>query len=172
MVLPRERAYIESLAVYVNTTDPKLASPAARLLSYAEALREKVYSIYKEEDENSAIMYGLALLAVGYYNEQEPEDGFPNLLAAGAIEQQVVAWNPGSPGGLHYSIHSYDQPALAARALPAAHAYLNSSTAVPHAIHMPSHIYCDLGLWRDAMDANIVSMDTAFARDNSYTGDW
>lgn len=54
-------------------------------------------------------MYGLALIAVGYYSEQEPANGFPSLTRAGLVEELVLLDVPDSPGALHYVIHSYDQ---------------------------------------------------------------
>jgi hypothetical protein len=73
---------------------------------------------------------------------------------------------------LHYIIHSYDQPPLATRALAAANKYLNVSVLVPHALHMPSHIYSDLGMWIDMIHANILSMNSAFKFNSFPTGDW
>lgn len=54
-------------------------------------------------------MYGLALIAVGYYAEQEPALGFPSLTRAGLVEELVLLDVPDSPGALHYTIHAYDQ---------------------------------------------------------------
>ena len=56
-------------------------------------------------------MYGLALIAVGYYSENEPAAGFPTLTHAGLVEELVLLTVPESPGALHYTIHSYDQVA-------------------------------------------------------------
>jgi tetratricopeptide (TPR) repeat protein len=95
------------------------------------------------------------------------------------VEESMVLRNELSPGALHFVIHSYDQPAFASRALIAANIYVNSSVSVPHAIHMPSHIYNDLGLWFDAVDSNVRSLNTAYqyAQSSSNgqqrtTGDW
>ena len=64
---------------------------------------------------------------------------------------------PQHPGALHYLIHAYDTDALADRGLPAARAYAASAPAVPHALHMPSHIFLRLGLWQEARDSNLAS---------------
>jgi hypothetical protein len=73
---------------------------------------------------------------------------------------------------LHYVIHAYDQPALASRALLAAEAFARVADGVPHQIHMPSHIYSDLGMWSDSVSANIGSLNAAYAVANVRTGDW
>jgi hypothetical protein len=167
---PLEKAYIEALAVYYNESDH--SNPATVLRNYANALKEKVVIPYSTIDDNVGVLYGLALLAVGFYDDYEPQNGFPNLKQAGIIEEEMVFRNPLSPGGLHYVIHAYDQPGMAPRALDAAYTYLNASVAVPHAIHMPSHIFGDLGLWTDSVSANVLSMNTATGIAGHFTGDW
>src|SRR5262249_22680340 len=54
-------------------------------------------------------------------------------------------------------IHSYDVPPLAAKALPAARAYAGIAPAVPHALHMPSHTFTRVGLWKESVATNIKS---------------
>jgi hypothetical protein len=48
----RERGYIESLAVYMNTTDPNL-QPPQRLKMFADAVNAKVYQPFDSVDENA-----------------------------------------------------------------------------------------------------------------------
>jgi len=61
---------------------------------------------------------------------------------------------PQHPGAAHYLIHAYDNPEMAKMGLPAARAYAQIAPAAPHALHMPSHIFTLLGLWRDSMVSN------------------
>src|SRR5262249_50740670 len=61
----------------------------------------------------------------------------------------------------HYLIHAYDFPPLAERGLPAAKAYASIAPVVPHALHMPSHIFVRLGMWNEAIDSNIKSAQAA-----------
>eukprot|EP00602_Paraphysomonas_sp_CaronLab_P005248 CAMPEP_0185037884 /NCGR_PEP_ID=MMETSP1103-20130426/32887_1 /TAXON_ID=36769 /ORGANISM="Paraphysomonas bandaiensis, Strain Caron Lab Isolate" /LENGTH=556 /DNA_ID=CAMNT_0027576069 /DNA_START=29 /DNA_END=1699 /DNA_ORIENTATION=+ len=171
-ITDRELGYIESLAVYMNTSDPTITDPAKRLQKYADAVNWKVYQPYDPIDENAGVIYGLAMIGVGYYSETEPEDGFPNLMLAGLTEELIVRRNKESPGALHYVIHSYDQPGYAFRALDAAYKYCNVSVKVPHALHMPSHIFSDLGLWDDMITANTRSMNSAYSTASEPTGDW
>ena len=119
-VTAREAAYIAALAQYANTSAS--LTPTARLQLYADALNATVYTPYAPTDEHASILYGLALLGVGYYSETEPADGWPHLLEAARLEEAVLApgRNPEAPGALHYVVHAYDQPSLAVRALGAA----------------------------------------------------
>src|SRR4029079_3968181 len=61
---------------------------------------------------------------------------------------------PNHPGLAHYIIHSYDVPALADKALPAARAYAEIAPSVPHALHMPSHTFTRTGLWKESVATN------------------
>jgi tetratricopeptide (TPR) repeat protein len=68
---------------------------------------------------------------------------------------------PQHPGAIHYLIHAYDYPSLAAMALPAARAYAKVAPSSPHALHMPSHIFTRLGLWSESIESNLASADAA-----------
>ncbi len=43
---------------------------------------------------------------------------------------------------------------MAEDGLTAALCYADIAPAVPHALHMPSHIFTRLGMWRQSIDAN------------------
>jgi len=60
-------------------------------------------------------------------------------------------------------------PALAERALPAARAYADIAPAVPHALHMPSHTFTRVGLWKESVATNIKS--AAEAEKTNGTGE-
>jgi hypothetical protein len=68
---------------------------------------------------------------------------------------------PNHPGIAHYIIHTYDVPALAQKALPAARAYADIAPAVPHALHMPSHTFTRVGFWKESVSTNIRSANEA-----------
>ena len=61
---------------------------------------------------------------------------------------------PDHPGVLHYMIHGYDEPILAPLGLRAALRYAEVAPAAPHALHMPSHIFVQLGMWDRAVASN------------------
>jgi tetratricopeptide (TPR) repeat protein len=74
--------------------------------------------------------------------------------AAAAILEPLLAKAPEHPGVLHYTIHTYDDPQHAALALAAARRYSRVAPAAHHALHMPSHIFLQLGMWDDAAASN------------------
>ena len=55
-----------------------------------------------------------------------------------------------------------DNPAMASLALPAARKYASIAPSSPHAVHMPSHIFARLGLWRDDINSpNLAAIRVA-----------
>ncbi|HEX2228455.1 MAG TPA: hypothetical protein VHM64_15070, partial [Candidatus Binatia bacterium] len=54
-------------------------------------------------------------------------------------------------------IHAYDDPKHAHLALDAARRYAQIAPAAPHALHMPSHIFLQLGMWAEAAASNEAS---------------
>jgi tetratricopeptide (TPR) repeat protein len=61
----------------------------------------------------------------------------------------------------HYVIHATDYPPLARLGLFAARRYAEIAPDVPHAQHMPSHIFTRLGLWQDVAGSNLRSATAA-----------
>ena len=63
------------------------------------------------------------------------------------------------PGVSHFLIHAYDYPPLADKGIAAARRYAGIAPAVPHARHMPSHIYSMVGLWEESIASNMGSLE-------------
>jgi tetratricopeptide (TPR) repeat protein len=60
-------------------------------------------------------------------------------------------------GVAHYLIHTYEYAELAEKGLPAARAYGAIAPTVPHTLHMPSHIFSRVGLWKEMVESNRAS---------------
>ncbi len=75
--------------------------------------------------------------------------------------EKIYRENPKHPGAAHFIIHSFDDPDHAPLALPAARAYAGIAPSAAHALHMPSHIFVQLGMWEDAAKSNIVAYKAA-----------
>jgi tetratricopeptide (TPR) repeat protein len=71
---------------------------------------------------------------------------------------------PEHPGLAHYIIHAYDVPALAPKALPAARRYASIAPSAPHALHMPSHTFTRVGSWKESIETNIASEQSALSQ--------
>jgi tetratricopeptide (TPR) repeat protein len=166
----RERRFITALNAYYNTPDgaPAAATgqschgpvgPRDRVVAYEKAMRE-LYERYPDDFE-TRVFYALAVLSVGYATPTDTT--LSNQLQAAAILEKLWATNRNHPGAAHYLIHCYDYPALATRGLAAAKAYDSIAPWVPHALHMPSHIFTRLGMWDESIAVNRSAADAAQA---------
>src|SRR5207253_6712713 len=77
------------------------------------------------------------------------------------IRSRMLLIKPERPVLTRYIVHAFDYPELAELALPAARAYARIAPSAPHALHMPSHIFTRLGMWKESIDSNITSAQTA-----------
>lgn len=151
----RERDYIDAVAAYYEHFAERSHGARIRSLSDAfEALAER----YPDDDETQ-IFNALYLTA-----SQPPTDkSYSRARKAAAILEAQFAKHPDHPGVAHYLIHSYDYPAIARNGLPAAFCYSGIAPDAAHALHMPSHIFTRVGLWRESIDTNVRSVVAAKA---------
>jgi tetratricopeptide (TPR) repeat protein len=147
---PREQAYVAALETFYR--DSERLDHKTRALAYSAAMKE-LHALYPQ-DREAAVFYALSLVAAG---AMDKDPSFAREKEAGAILDRVLALEPDHPGVTHYLIHSFDYPALAQLALPAARRYADIAPASPHAQHMPSHIFVRLGQWEEAIESNRAS---------------
>jgi tetratricopeptide (TPR) repeat protein len=147
----RERDYIEAIAIFYRDSD-KLDN-RTRSVAYEKAM-EQVYLRYPD-DREAGLFYALALNATALPTDKT----YANQEKAAKILQRVFAEQPNHPGAAHYLIHSYDSAPLADLGLPAAICYSDIAPAVPHALHMPSHIFTRVGQWQNAIASNRASVE-------------
>ena len=164
---PREIAFVEALEALYKVG--QLDYPT-RAQNY-EAAMEKVYQTYPDDDE-AAVFYALSL--VGTAQALPADKTYSREKKAAEILNRVLHKQPNHPGVAHYLIHAYDFPALANLALDAARSYAKIAPAVPHALHMPSHIFTRLGLWQESISSNLDSEAAAkdYARRTKMVGVW
>ncbi len=145
---PRERAYLDVLDRYFNAAAE--GDHVARLKVLDEAWGELAA---KYPDDLDAIAFSaLYHLAPARFVAKDKSHRIQ--LEAGKRLQQVAAKVPDHPGAQHYKIHAYDFPLLADRAIEVCDTYSGIAPAVPHALHMPTHIYTRRGLWEKSIDFN------------------
>jgi tetratricopeptide (TPR) repeat protein len=145
----RERDYIAALATYFK--DWETRDHRTRVLAFEKAI-EGLVAKYPTDDE-AKILYALVLNVTALPTDKS----FTNQLKAGGILEPLFKKYPNHPGVAHYLIHTYDYAELAERGLPAARTYSMIAPAVPHALHMPSHIFSRVGLWSEMVESNRVS---------------
>ena len=147
---PRERAFGEAFeALFVDGTLP------VRVRGFSDAMR--VVALAYPDDLDAGSFAALASMFAAYNGDLSAVERQASRDAAVDFAQRVFTANPNHPGGAHYLIHACDNPELAARGLEAARRYAQIAPEAEHALHMPSHIFVQLGLWRDTVASNVRS---------------
>src|SRR5262249_17054752 len=160
----REKLYLAAVAELYK--DAGAGTREERNERYRDAMAE-VHDKYP--DDETKLFYGLSILGA----IPEGFAGFQQLCGQAAqLFEGVYSRHPDHPGVLHYLIHAYDDPEHAQLGLKAARAYAKSAPAVPHALHMPSHIFTRLGYWDESAATNLRGWNASEAdvRRAYYTG--
>jgi tetratricopeptide (TPR) repeat protein len=151
---PREKLYLNAVAALFK--DAGAGPKAARDEGYRDAMAAAYASF---PDDETKLFYGLAILGA----IKEGTKGFERQAQAAKLFEEVYARCPDHPGALHYLIHAYDDPTHAEQGLEVARKYANAAAAVPHALHMPSHIFTRLGYWDESAATNERAWETSEA---------
>ena len=149
----RERAYLAAVAKLY--ADSERLDQHARIVAYEAAM--SALSAAYPDDAEARIFHAIALAASALPTDKT----YAKQLRAGAILEEMFAKQPDHPGLAHYIIHSYDYPALASRAAAAAERYADIAPSAAHALHMPSHTFTRVGLWRESVKTNLRSKEEA-----------
>ncbi len=149
---PKEKALMEAVNALFYTAGDK----PARDNAYSNAMA-KMYAQWPDDHEVD-ILYALSLLGT----VRPGDTGFRRQALAASLAMKVYRDNPDHPGAAHFIIHSFDDPDHAILALPAARKYAQIAPTAAHALHMPSHIFVQLGMWDDVRTSNIAAYKAAF----------
>ena len=166
----RERGFITALNTYYNTADSSSAAPVGqschgpvgprdRVVAYEKAMRQ-LRDKYPDDFEVQTF-YAFAVLSTGYATPNDTS--LSKQLEGAGILEKLWKQNTNHPGVVHYLIHAYDYPQFAQRGLTAAQMYDDIAPWVPHALHMPSHIFTRLGMWDESIAANQASAEASRA---------
>ena len=146
----REKMWMEAVETLYGDGEKE-----ARDWAYAEAM-EKIADRYPDDLEARSF-YALALLGT----VRRAGNDFRQQIKAAAVAEEIFREHPTHPGAAHYIIHAFDDPLHAPLALYAADRYAEIAPDVEHALHMPSHIYVQLGLWDKVVMANRRAYDSS-----------
>jgi tetratricopeptide (TPR) repeat protein len=149
----REMDYISAVTAFYK--DWESVSHPMRISAW-EKIQEKVFKA-NPEDIDAGAFYALAHLATAPKSDKT----FTYQKEAGALLEKLRTKAPMHPGLFHYTIHAYDNPLLASRALEVAREYDKIAPDAPHAQHMPSHIFVRMGLWTLTTEWNLRSAEAA-----------
>lgn len=146
---PRDRVLVQ--AMVVRTPD-------------GEAFANQAYAAFLESaalrmpaDDTISVMAADARMIAS------DREMVPGSLAQRLLER-VLARNPGHGGAIHYYIHLTDWIDRQHLALPYAARLGRIAPAASHLVHMPSHTFYGVGLYREAAAANVeaIAADRAF----------
>ena len=147
----RERAWMAAVEIlFPSEGGDDDSEKAARDAAYAEAMERLAEA---HPDVEARVFHALALQGVVYGGVEEARR-FPVLMRSAAGLEELLDEHPDHPGVLHYLIHAYDDPTHAPLGLRAARTYARVAPAAHHALHMPSHIFVQLGRWPEASSSN------------------
>ena len=149
----RERAFIAAAEAFFQ--DPESTDYWARIHRF-EAASEQVYLAYPD-DREAAAFYALSHLATA---SQAEEPSVHNAESA-EILLAIFDQEPTHPGAVHYTIHANDIDGRAEESLEVVRSYDDIAPSVPHALHMPTHIYVRLGEWDEVIRWNEKSAEAA-----------
>jgi tetratricopeptide (TPR) repeat protein len=147
----REREWLDAIRTYFR--DHETVAVDGRLLAYSKAMRTLAERY--PDDFEAQVYYALSLQA----SAPKTDLSYSNQLESAEILERLYAQNPQHPGITHYLIHAYDFAPFADKGIPAARRYASIAPAVPHARHMPAHIYSMVGLWKDSIASNFSALD-------------
>ena len=146
----KERDYIEALARRYSK-DPK-ADRAPLDRAFAEAMR--ALSRKYPDDLDAATLFAASLMEASPWNywtrDGQPREDTPDILAT---LENVLGRDPEHEGALHYYIHAVE-PVDPERGLKAADSLIGLAPGAGHLVHMPSHIWIQLGRYRESYESN------------------
>ena len=166
----REKGFVNAVEELWGEGDSR-----QRRIAYMNAM-ERLYGQFPNDDEVKTF-YALSILSAS----SAVDDRTSRMnVKAGALAMEVFKRNPNHPGATHYIIHAFDDPVHAPLALEAAKVYAKIVPAVSHAVHMPTHIFIQHGMWNEVASQNIRAFNVAkelwqpgdVPGDMSHSGDW
>jgi tetratricopeptide (TPR) repeat protein len=123
-------------------------------------------------------MYAEALLNISPWMLWDLNSGIPadHAVSARNVIEKALLLAPNHPGLNHFMVHLMEMSPTPEVSLPSCAVLRRYFPSAGHLIHMPSHIYVLLGMWQDAVDANVEASvaDTQYVQKegiyNYYTG--
>jgi len=149
---PLEKMYIESIVARRKPAkDPDN--------EYIQGLRAIVAKYPKEVEAKSYLT--LHLMRGFTLPDHKPREGS---MEAVALLKELLAEAPDHPGVHHYVIHGFEGSTFAKEAWPSCRRYPELVTNIPHALHMPGHIWSQTGKW----DEGVKSFSIAAENERGY----
>ncbi len=159
---PAEQAMIRALSRRYQAKPPEDRAPLDQ--AYADAMADVARRF--PDNDNVQVLYAESLMDLSPWDYWDAGGARPKqrTVATIAALERVLKRNPTHAGAAHYYIHTMEASTKPDKALPAARALAGQMPGAGHMVHMPSHIYYRVGMYRDARQANV----DAIAADERY----
>src|SRR5579872_3195161 len=148
-----EKLYIVSIAARRN---PDSKDPDG---DYIKGLRAIVAAYPKEVEAKTYL--ALHLMQGFTTPDKQP---LPGSMEAATILRDLLTVAPDHMGVHHYIIHGFEGSSFARDAWPSCRRYPELVPNIPHALHMPGHIWAQTGKWEEAAQ----SFESAAENERGY----
>ena len=106
----------------------------------------------------------LALMIMRGFTLPDKKPRNATSMEAVAILRELLVEVPDHPGVHHYVIHGWEGSDFAKDAWPSCRRYAQLVSNIPHALHMPGHVWAQTGKWDEA----VQSFDAAAVNERGY----
>ena len=153
---PAEQALIRAVARRYSA-DPRMER-AALDKAYADAMADAARAY--PNDDTIQVLFAEALMDLAPWDYWAAAGTQPKHRTAEMVDalERVLERNPSHPGAAHYYIHTMEASSQPDKALPAARVLARQIPGAGHIVHMPSHIYYRLGMYREALQSNVEAV--------------
>jgi len=134
-----EKLYIKAIAARRNLKSKTFYE------DYIVGLRAVVKA--NPQEVEARLFLALQLMRGYVQPDKTPREG---TMESVSILRQLFKEMPNHPGVPHYMIHGWEGSTFAAEAENPAHHYATLAAGIPHALHMPGHIFSQTGKWNEA----------------------
>jgi tetratricopeptide (TPR) repeat protein len=159
---PQERALIRAVTQRYAKAPPADRAPLDR--AYADAMQEAARAF--PADDHIQVLYAESLMDLSPWDYWQAGGSAAKGRGGEMVAtlERVLARNPTHAGAAHYYIHAVEASANPERALPAAKVLAQQIPGAGHIVHMPSHIYYRLGMYRESLASNLdaVAIDERY----------
>ncbi|MGX4642720.1 tetratricopeptide repeat protein [Massilia sp. SYSU DXS3249] len=153
---PAEQALIRAVSRRYSA-DPQVER-ATLDKAYADAMTEAARA--HPNNDTIQVLFAESLMDLAPWDYWAAAGTQPKHRTAETVDalERVLERNPSHPGAAHYYIHTMEASAQPDKALPAARVLARQIPGAGHVVHMPSHIYYRLGMYREALQSNVEAV--------------
>lgn len=159
---PPEQALIRAMA---RRYGPAAGADRSALdQAYANAMTDAAKAF--PNNDTIQVLFAESLMDLSPWDYWEGGGTRPKNRTAELVDalERVLERNPTHPGAAHYYIHAMEASSHPEKALAPARLLAKQIPGAGHIVHMPSHIYYRVGLYKEALESNL----DAIAADERY----